>query len=357
MTIENEGRRARRFMYIDLLRFICASAVMIFHFGFVAPIPDHDLPISYAILPSLTLYGQFGVHIFFVISGFVIAMSIEGRSFSAFMWARFLRLYPAYWIAVASTAATLILTHSHRSPSWQQIAFNMTMLQSYFSVPDVDGVYNTLAVELRFYLMMALISAARFRPTSSAIIAIWLACCLASYALPPFFGKLVLAAWAPYFLAGMIIRNLLNREHFKIKAILLICAIALEWGIVSQHAARHNAGYDAKIGDAVVLAGTLSVYIFAIIPNLKRLIPTLTTLGAMTYPLYLIHAENGVALMRQTAPYLPSGLNIVMCLTLCLLLAYFVSDFLEPTFRNWIKARGERLIKHSAEFRTPSLES
>jgi len=356
MTIESEGSRARRYPYIDVVRFICAASVMLFHFGFVAPVPGYELPASYVIMPWLTLYGQFGVHIFFVISGFVIAISIEGKGFSAFAWARFLRLYPAYWFAVICTTIVLILAGSDRALSWSQVTVNMTMLQSFVNIPDVDGVYHTLAIELRFYLMIILLAMLRLKPTAPAVIGGWLACCLASYMLPSIFGKVVMAAWAPYFLAGMTIKSLIDRSHQPLKIIFLGCAILLEWKIASEHAGRRFAGYNTEIACFVVLAGTLLVWICAVAPNPKRFVPALTTIGGMTYPLYLLHSENGVTFMRWLVPYLPAWLNICLCIGLCILTAYLVSRGPERAIRHWTKAAGERLWANTGRFPKPAMD-
>lgn len=95
VTVEPMGQRGRRFEYLDLLRLVCASAVVLLHYGVMAPYTG-VLPARYYFAPNVLVYGQFGVHIFFIISGFVITLSARGRTAGAFLWARFLRLYPAY---------------------------------------------------------------------------------------------------------------------------------------------------------------------------------------------------------------------------------------------------------------------
>ena len=51
-------------------------------------------------LASWTTYGQFGVELFFMISGFVIALSLQGKTFRDFVVTRFIRLFPIFWVCM-----------------------------------------------------------------------------------------------------------------------------------------------------------------------------------------------------------------------------------------------------------------
>src|SRR5690348_11798154 len=73
-------------------------------------------------------FGEYGVHLFFVISGFVIIMTLDRSERPAdFLVARFSRLYPAYWTAIVLTSAFIWLVNGPiEPPSLRQIAFNFT---------------------------------------------------------------------------------------------------------------------------------------------------------------------------------------------------------------------------------------
>ncbi len=83
-------------------------------------------------------------------------MSLERTKRSLdFVVGRFSRLYPAYWAAVILTFTILSITSSPgKGPSWSKALINLTMLQVFFNVGDLDGVYWTLGVELSFYIIM-----------------------------------------------------------------------------------------------------------------------------------------------------------------------------------------------------------
>lgn len=103
-------------------------------------------------------YGWLGVHLFFLISGFVICMSSWGRGVGAFLMSRAVRLYPAYWLSVVAVAVVLTVWPNVREPvDWHGALVNLTMLQEPLGERAVAEVYWTLWAELRFYLLFSLV--------------------------------------------------------------------------------------------------------------------------------------------------------------------------------------------------------
>ena len=61
-----------------------------------------------------------------------------------------------FWACCTLTfIVTLLLGGAYFSVSAPQYAVNLTMLSGFFDVPSVDGVYWSLFVELRFYVLVA----------------------------------------------------------------------------------------------------------------------------------------------------------------------------------------------------------
>ena len=85
-----------RITTLDLLRLVAALAVVGFHYFFRGAAADGYLNVAYPSVATVAIYGYLGVNLFFLISGFVIAWSAEGRSWQAFAVARFARLYPGF---------------------------------------------------------------------------------------------------------------------------------------------------------------------------------------------------------------------------------------------------------------------
>jgi len=88
-----------RFYEIDLLRFIAAISVVFYHYAFIGVTrPDYN-PLVFPALVPIAKYGYLGVELFFIISGYVVLLSAQGKTVRQFFVSRVTRLYPAYWVA------------------------------------------------------------------------------------------------------------------------------------------------------------------------------------------------------------------------------------------------------------------
>ena len=69
---------AKRFYELDLLRFVAAFSVVLYHYSFRGYAADGLSALPYLALAPVTKYGFMGVDLFFLISGFVIMMTASG---------------------------------------------------------------------------------------------------------------------------------------------------------------------------------------------------------------------------------------------------------------------------------------
>lgn len=100
-------------------------------------------------------HGHLGVELFFIISGLVITSSISNLKHPIdFVVYRFARLFPIYWACVSITTFVIFSSEIYPNVSLKQYLYNLTMIQHYFYVPHIDGVYWTLTSELSFYLIV-----------------------------------------------------------------------------------------------------------------------------------------------------------------------------------------------------------
>ncbi|OGX84178.1 acyltransferase family protein [Hymenobacter glacialis] len=141
----------KRDLVLDALRGIAAVLVVLFHLTMDTGNPDYGLHL-----------GMTGVDLFFLISGFVIFMTLRKTSSSKdFVISRLIRLYPTYWACVSFTFAINVLyavTHNSLSLNYiGQYLANMTMFQHYLGVENLDHPYWTMIVEMVFYLSMLII--------------------------------------------------------------------------------------------------------------------------------------------------------------------------------------------------------
>jgi len=130
-----------RLIWLDALRGIAATAVVLGHYFW-----------SIIHFPGQTYFdpGNFGVAIFFLISGYIVPMSVKSNRDQLalrFAWSRAFRLLPLYWVSLLVGA---VVYHSGLSQS----LVNLTMLQRFVGVGDVIAVYWTLQVEVIFYTII-----------------------------------------------------------------------------------------------------------------------------------------------------------------------------------------------------------
>ncbi|RDB04585.1 acyltransferase family protein [Runella aurantiaca] len=142
------SNKKQRLATLDTFRGIAALAVVLFH-----------LTLHQAEAPVHFSWGVTGVDLFFIISGFVIYMTLNKTTRAVdFVFARFSRLYPVYWVAVTLTAVWMLIGKywGYSDISWGDYLANMSMFQHYFGVRDLDESYWTLIVEMLFYGLMLL---------------------------------------------------------------------------------------------------------------------------------------------------------------------------------------------------------
>ena len=132
--------------------FASAMSVVLFHYT-----TRFGQTFGHPSAPTLSFDSGFrGVDLFFMISGFVIFMTLGQTSrASDFVVSRFSRLYPTFWVCVLITfAAVAIAGLPGKEVSPLELLANFTMLPQLLRAKPVDGTYWTLEIELFFYTIM-----------------------------------------------------------------------------------------------------------------------------------------------------------------------------------------------------------
>ncbi|MCX4972133.1 acyltransferase [Streptomyces sp. NBC_00620] len=340
-------RAGSRLYAIDGIRIAAALMVAVHHFAGTnrSNQPGNiiwDRPVS-DIMPNVfrvATYGWIGVEIFFVISGFVICMSCWGRTPRQFFVSRVIRLYPAYWFAIAFTTAVLVAVPG----VWErlrlrEILLNFTMLQSGSGVANADGVYWTLWAELRFYLLFMIVVAAGLTYRRVVIF-----CCVwgAAAMLAPVskFPLLVLVAnpeGAWYFIAGLA----LYLMHRFGQDLLLWGILAMSW-LMGQLELGHRIDSVEHVsswrGAVLIFTVFLLVMVGIALGMTDRIRwKWLVTAGTMTYPLYLMHYAAGTALINRLHDTMDPRLLVVAVIAGFLVLSYLVHRFVERPVARLLK--------------------
>ncbi len=212
-------RSGNRLAALDGLRLLAALMVVFYHYVALAKPWEHDTGTIFPATRTAAQYGWLGVEIFFLISGFVICMSVWGRSLGDFAVSRVSRLFPAYWAGILLTTVVVKLWPEVDSfRGLDRVINNLAMLQSGSDAPDVDPVYWTLFVELKFYLIMVAVVWFGVTYRNCLILCgVWTAAAALAPGLDtPLLTAFAMPQYAPFFIAGIVFH--LMRRHGRTRS-------------------------------------------------------------------------------------------------------------------------------------------
>jgi peptidoglycan/LPS O-acetylase OafA/YrhL len=335
-----------RFLELDALRGLAAAMVVLFHFTINA---------NGAILGWEFSYGVTGVDIFFIISGFVIFLTISRvKKWPDFVVSRFARLYPAFWCCMFLTAiATAIFEPDMLT--FSRVLANMTMAPIYFGIENLDQSYWTLLVELAFYTwILVLFVTTRLHNIVSAGFLFLIFIILFHRFSPHYPGlheyiarKVELLNHFPLFFSGILFYLIRTRKDVFRNTLLIIfsfltaCFLHYQGGRSQYHV--------SPMEHYVILAFYHIVFALTIFGRMSFLNRApLLFLGKISYSLYLIHQYIGIRLLAVLTDDL--GLNIypslLVVIAFCIGLAYAVNQIVEVPanrlIRNWYKHRTQK---------------
>jgi peptidoglycan/LPS O-acetylase OafA/YrhL len=269
-------KRARRLSELDLLRFAAALSVVLFHC-------DYHEHASHLV----TQFGFMGVHVFFMISGFVILWTALKKDTYEFLASRVSRLYPSFWIGVLLTFAALCFVGGPVSA--KQLLANLSMVPSMLHEPNMDSVYWTLQIELKFYAIFLLLIVTRQLANIETWLLLWLGICALS---PSWLHGLTLGGYAPLFAAGCFLYLIYSHGTSRLRTLGLF-ACFVEGAIQVFQAQAGFTNIDALYAQCTTVAILAAAFVvFFLIAARRTSLPESPVwywLGSMTYPLYLVH--------------------------------------------------------------------
>jgi exopolysaccharide production protein ExoZ len=142
---------------LQALRGIAALLVVMVHGSNNIVFRGLSLPNQFSQL--ISVIGDFGVDIFFVLSGYVMSLSVNNRgSYIVFMVDRVFRILPLYWVFTFFLAVVYILSPKNKS-DFDSLASSLILIPTYNGPGTVTmflGPGWTLLYEFVFYLTFAL---------------------------------------------------------------------------------------------------------------------------------------------------------------------------------------------------------
>ncbi|MCX4748553.1 acyltransferase [Kitasatospora sp. NBC_01287] len=351
---EKRGAKPRLYV-LDGLRLLAALAVVFWHYTGYQRHPAMWGGDSSRIVPefsSWAAYGWSGVELFFLISGFVICMSAWGRTVGEFFVSRVVRLFPAYWVCLLITSAVVLTTR----PTWMwnidrfhytDVLTNLTMLQNGVGgAMDIDPVYWTLWIELRFYVLFAVLVALGQLTYRRVVMfcAVWTLGAVAAAVSGWAVLDLVFdPEYAPLFIAG-IAMYLIHRFG---PDLLLWGVVGLNWLLAQHRMLQIVSGYQTDAGHRLsftlcfgIVSASFLVMIAAALGRLDRIRGRwIVAAGALTYPLYLLHEEIGWLVISELHTRMNPYLLVLSLVGVMLLASWLVHRLVERPLAGVLKRR------------------
>lgn len=234
-------------------------------------------------------YGKYGVHVFFVISGFVIPLSLfRGRynlkNYPKFLLKRFLRLHPPYLAALFLTLIMMFLSYKVRHANFPENGSTIFKSLFYIHAPADNPVFWTLLVEAQYYIFIGLF-----------------------YILMIKFPRLSLLLFVPLIL---IISQSFIADYIKLSAYIVFFLVGtIGFFIYTKNGNRY-------INYIILAALFVFIFFFKDIPALlssfftlllilgfKGNIPAkIQFIGIISYSIYLIHFPIGIKFINFLRP-------------------------------------------------------
>lgn len=313
---------------LDVIRFGAALMITFYHLALIGPWrlgeEGRSFREAFAAVQPVTSSLWVGVHIFFLLSGVVIAFSAEGRGAGEFARRRAMRLYPA--ALICATVTVLVW------PTADWLSRYLRSITLFPVGPWVSDVYWTLAVELTFYLMVVialLLGGSRWIGRLARLLVLastaWWALRIGNMAAGDLLRPIVDGAQAVdrvlllshgcFFGLGMLLYE--RRARGSSRLLTALTALGTATCLAAVASSARSFGPPGSGGNAMAMLLPVAVWALAFGAMLVALarggrpapgpnpVQIVRQIGLATYPLYLVHAEVGIALMLLLAPLGP----------------------------------------------------
>ena len=294
--------KTKRILELDALRAFAAINLLLFHFTLVFPNKyGFNTPLGFD-FP----YGKYGVQLFFMLSGFVNAMTLlRKQQPGEFIIARFIRILPSYWMVIALNIVLLSSFSMYATDVTTDAALaNFSVMPTLFGYEAWEPVTWTLQVEMLFYfvLMTLFVGGAlnnTFRTTmillgisamAVPLVQGWQVTAPEAWStrIATFLSDLFILKYIPLFATGMLLHEIWAKRSDLTRNLFGILVAAFVFHMIDMK--DHNPAV------TVILLATLALSAYGKLPVLRS--KPLLLVSAISYSLYLFHNNLGCLLIR-----------------------------------------------------------
>jgi peptidoglycan/LPS O-acetylase OafA/YrhL len=356
---------SQRLEFLDGLRGIAALAVILFHFN--GTLNDHGLTVMPMFINFLCEWGHYGVQIFFVLSGFVIAYSLRNEHISPHFCLRFflkrsIRLDPPYWVIVGVMLTLNFLAHHLFQKEGDllatplQVIANLLYLPDFLQVSRILPVAWTLCIEIQFYLAFVFLlylsqslTKPFFSPFIFGLLMILSLLQNTSWSLVPSIPGLFIPYWYSFFMGCMVCWTMINMMSRSL--------LYAYFSILSCYALIQGSA-DAF----ATLMVALIIYLAAVLGGMHRWLTSwfFQYTGKISYSLYLIHWPFGMKFIDLSLRFFGHAIQSLWAVALLMLISLALTFVVAHCFYYLIELPSlnlsRRLKKGSLWNLKPSLE-
>ena len=341
--------KSKRILELDALRAISCLNLLLFHFTWVyANKYGFETPLGFT-FP----YGKYGVQLFFMLSGFVNAMTFVGkRSAKDFMFARAIRIFPSYWLVILLNVFLLSQLPLFHTPTTGETIANLTTMPRLFGFENLEPVTWTLQVEMLFYatliIMMLTGMFEKMLRNLMVMVSVCLVFCLAASGFKSAFPdsgvnqffwiveNVCFMRNMPLFAMGMLLNEIKNKRGVVWQNALGIVFAGFVFHMIDLR--DHNPAATA------LLFGLLTACAWGKVPPLR--FKPLLFISSISYTLYLFHNNIGSTCIHSLemlglAPLLAVILVTILTIGLGTATTIWFEQPITKFLRRWWKQRNE----------------
>lgn len=232
----------------------------------------------------------------------------------------------------------------------------MTMLSGFFKIASIDPSYWTLFVEIQFYTFILIILLLKKISNIHILLMFWL---LITALLIPFnYGKIhriFITDYSAYFAAGagffLIWKDGISRKN----SLIVLAGYVLA---IYKHMTQNGNFYPQSQHNLLIASIIITLFFVFFYFISTRLTGKLgqqqwIKLGAITYPLYLIHQIVGFKIFNAFYSTINKHILFWGTIVLMLLVSYLISQHLEKKFASVLKVflnKVDRSINNTSLF-------
>lgn len=340
-----------RLPILDFLRWTLATYVIFFHFW--AWTKNESYWENKHAIVVILQYGYLSVDIFFVLSGFAIFASTDGKNTLDFIEARIKRLVPTFiFVSIIETIFTFFLYEKHLWGNGIISIINVSA-QNLLPISGNDSLLRnfvawSISVEIQFYTILAIcllfFQITRNKITDSTMLLIRLFMFLIY-----FLGFLDAKSWLrspiieymPYFLFGatMWCFTQMKSKFFNIKFLDFVVIIPLLSRTISSRLGNAPDPSKTKYG-AFISLFFIAMFLLGIFLKSSNLSKFSKFIGTSSYALYLLGGFTGI----QIFIHFKNGMGI----TNSALLSYSICSIIALAYQKVLDLPLQRVILKKA---------